>query len=249
LLTGFKINFKKMITSFKGKKILVTGYSSGIGNCLIKKYLSLGAKVYSTSTKLEFKKKNLIVLKCNFLNQNSQDIFFKKIENITFDVVVNNAGINIIDEIYNIKDQDIEKIIRINLTIPAQIIKLTSRRMIKRRKGKIINISSIFGSISKSKRASYSSSKSGLIGLTKASALDLAKYNILVNSVSPGFIDTKLTKKILGKNLMKKIKNQIPLKKIAKPDEIIPYIIFLSSDNNNYITGQNCVIDGGFVVQ
>ncbi len=238
-----------MITSFKGKKILVTGYSSGIGNCLIKKYLSLGAKVYSTSTKLEFKKKNLIVLKCNFLNQHSQDIFFKKIENITFDVVVNNAGINIIDEIYNIKDQDIEKIIRINLTIPAQIIKLTSRRMIKRRKGKIINISSIFGSISKSKRASYSSSKSGLIGLTKASALDLAKYNILVNSVSPGFIDTKLTKKILGKNLMKKIKNQIPLKKIAKPDEIIPYIIFLSSDNNNYITGQNCVIDGGFVVQ
>jgi len=238
-----------MITSFKGKKILVTGYSSGIGNCLIKKYLSLGAKVYSTSTKLEFKKKNLIVLKCNFLNQNSQDIFFKKIENITFDVVVNNAGINIIDEIYNIKDQDIEKIIRINLTIPAQIIKLTSRRMIKRRKGKIINISSIFGSISKSKRASYSSSKSGLIGLTKASALDLAKYNILVNSVSPGFIDTKLTRKILGKNLMKKIKNQIPLKKIAKPYEIIPYIIFLSSDNNNYITGQNCVIDGGFVVQ
>lgn len=238
-----------MITSFKGKKILVTGYSSGIGNCLIKKYLSLGAKVYSTSTKLEFKKKNLIVLKCNFLNQHSQDIFFKKIENITFDVVVNNAGINIIDEIYNIKDQDIEKIIRINLTIPAQIIKLTSRRMIKRRKGKIINISSIFGSISKSKRASYSSSKSGLIGLTKASALDLAKYNILVNSVSPGFIDTKLTRKVLGKNLMKKMKNQIPLKKIAKPDEIIPYIIFLSSDNNNYITGQNCVIDGGFVVQ
>tara|TARA_Y100000768_G_scaffold383614_1_gene366097 strand:- start:989 stop:1738 length:750 start_codon:yes stop_codon:yes gene_type:complete len=249
LLTGFKINFKKMITSFKGKKILVTGYSSGIGNCLIRKYLSLGAKVYSTSTKLEFKKKNLIVLRCNFLNQNSQDIFFKKIENITFDVVVNNAGINIIDEIYNIKDQDIEKIIRINLTIPAQIIKLTSRRMIKRRKGKIINISSIFGSISKSKRASYSSSKSGLIGLTKASALDLAKYNILVNSVSPGFIDTKLTRKILGKNLMKKMKNQIPLKKIAKPDEIIPYIIFLSSDNNNYITGQNCVIDGGFVIQ
>ena len=238
-----------MITSFKGKKILVTGYSSGIGNCLIRKYLSLGAKVYSTSTKLEFKKKNLIVLKCNFLNQNSQDIFFKKIENITFDVVVNNAGINIIDEIYNIKDQDIEKIIRINLTIPAQIIKLTSRRMIKRRKGKIINISSIFGSISKSKRASYSSSKSGLMGLTKASALDLAKYDILVNSVSPGFIDTKLTRKILGKNLMKKIKNQIPLKKIAKPDEIIPYIIFLSSDNNNYITGQNCVIDGGFVIQ
>ena len=238
-----------MINSFKEKKNLVTGYGSGIGNCLIKKYLSLGAKVYSTSTKLELKKKNLIVFKCNFLDKKSTDNFFSTISKLTFDVVINNAGINIIDKIYNVKDQDIEKIIRINLTIPAQIIKLTSRRMIKRRKGKIINISSIFGSISKSKRASYSSSKSGLIGLTKASALDLAKYNILVNSVSPGFIDTKLTRKILGKNLMKKMKNQIPLKKIAKPDEIIPYIIFLSSDNNNYITGQNCVIDGGFVIQ
>ena len=238
-----------MITSFKKKKNLVTGYSSGIGNCLIKKYISLGAKVYSTSTKSEFKKKNLTVFRCNFLDKKSQNNFLKKIESITFDIVINNAGINIIDEIYKIKDQDIEDIIKINLTIPAQIIKITSKKMIKKRKGKIINISSIFGSVSKSKRASYSSSKSGLIGLTKACALDLAKYNILVNSVSPGFVDTILTKKVLGKNLMNKMKKNIPLKKIAKPAEIIPYIIFLSSDNNHYITGQNCVIDGGFIIQ
>ncbi len=237
-----------MITSFKGKKILVTGYNSGIGNCLIKKYLSLGAKVFSTSLKLEFKKKNLTVFRCNFLDKNSKRNFLKKIENITFDVVINNAGINIIDEIYKIKNEDIENIIKVNLIIPSQIIKITSRKMIKKRKGKIINISSIFGSISKSKRASYSSSKSGLIGLTKACALDLAKYNILVNSVSPGFVDTALTRKVLGKSLMNKMKNNIPLKKIAKPEEIIPYIIFLSSDNNHYITGQNCIIDGGFII-
>lgn len=238
-----------MITSFKRKKILVTGYSSGIGNYLIKKYLSLGAIVYSTSTKLEFKKKNLNVLKCNFIDKNSLDYFLKKIEKITFDVVVNNAGINIVDEIFNVNDQELENVLRINLTIPAQIIKITSKKMIKKRRGKIINISSIFGSISKSKRASYSSSKSGLIGLTKACALDLAKYNILVNSVSPGFVDTALTRKILGKRLMQKMKNDIPLKKIAKPEQIIPYILFLSSDNNHYITGQNCVIDGGFIIQ
>jgi 3-oxoacyl-[acyl-carrier protein] reductase len=238
-----------MITSFKGKKVLVTGYNSGIGNCLIKKYLSLGAIVFSTSTKSDFKQKNLTVFKSNFLDKNSKNNFFKKIEKISLDIVINNAGINIIDEIYNIKNQDIEDIIKINLLIPAQIIKITSKKMMKKRKGKIINISSIFGSISKNKRASYSSSKSGLIGLTKACALDLAKYNILVNSVSPGFVDTVLTRKVLGKNIMNKIKKDIPLKRIAEPGDIIPYIIFLTSDNNNYITGQNCIIDGGFTVQ
>ena len=238
-----------MIASFKGKKILVTGYGSGIGNCLIKKYLSLGAKVYSTSTKLELKKKNLIVFKCNFLDKESTDDFFNKISKLTFDVVINNAGINIVDKIFNVKDKDIEDIIKINLIIPAQIIKITSKKMIIKRSGKIINIASIFGSLSKSKRASYSSSKSGLIGLTKACALDLAKYNILVNAISPGFVDTILTRKILGKKIMNKIKKNVPLNKIAKPEEIVPYIVFLSSHHNHYITGQNCVIDGGFTIQ
>ena len=142
-----------------------------------------------------------------------------------------------------------ENIIKINLTIPAQIIKITSKNMIKKRQGKIVNISSIFGSISKNKRASYSSSKSGLIGLTKACALDLAKYNILVNSLSPGFVNTLLTKKILGKKLMKKMEKNIPIKKMASPEDIVPYIIFLTSDYNQYITGQNCIIDGGYTIQ
>ena len=121
--------------------------------------------------------------------------------------------------------------------------------MITKRTGKIINIASIFGSVSKSKSASYSSSKSGLIGLTKACALDLAKYNILVNAISPGFVDTILTRKFLGKKIMNKIKKNVPLNKIAKPEEIVPYIVFLSSHHNHYITGQNCVIDGGFTIQ
>ena len=238
-----------MIKKKKKKKILVTGYNSGIGNNLIKKYLSLGAIIYSTSTKKEIQRKNLKVFKCNFLDQSSTSEFFKKIKNINFDIVINNAGINIINEIYNIKDQDMENIIKINLTIPAQIIKITSKNMIKKRQGKIVNISSIFGSISKNKRASYSSSKSGLIGLTKACALDLAKYNILVNSLSPGFVNTLLTKKILGKKLMKKMEKNIPINKIASPKDIVPYIIFLTSDYNQYITGQNCIIDGGYTIQ
>ena len=88
-----------------------------------------------------------------------------------------------------------------------------------------------------------------MIGLTKACALDLAKYNILVNSLSPGFVNTLLTKKILGKKLMKKMEKNIPIKKMASPEDIVPYIIFLTSDYNQYITGQNCIIDGGYTIQ
>ena len=110
----------------------------------------------------------------------------------------------------------------------------------------IINISSIFGSVSKSERSAYSSSKFGLIGFTKSTSLDLAKYNILVNSVSPGFIDTKLTRKILKKKGINIMSKKIPLKRLGNVNEISSLVNFLSSKYNTYITGQNMIIDGGF---
>ena len=119
--------------------------------------------------------------------------------------------------------------------------------MIKRRVGKIINVSSIFGSVSKSQRSSYSSSKFGLIGLTKSSSLDLAKYNILVNSISPGFIKTDLTINILKKKGIKKISKVIPMKRLGNVQEISNVVSFLSCKYNTYITGQNIVVDGGFI--
>ena len=124
--------------------------------------------------------------------------------------------------------------------------KQISKIMIKRRKGKIINISSIFGSVGKSGRSLYSSTKSGLIGLTKSSALDLAKYNILVNSISPGVINTGLTKKVLNSVEEKLIKKEIPLNRLGKALDVAYLVCFLCSDFNNYITGQNFIIDGGY---
>ena len=118
--------------------------------------------------------------------------------------------------------------------------------MIKNKYGRIINISSIFGEISKSKRAAYSASKFGLIGFTKAVALDLAKNNILVNSVSPGFVETDLTRDILGKNEIKNIVKQIPIGRLASTREVSDLILFLASDYNTYLTAQNITIDGGF---
>ena len=108
------------------------------------------------------------------------------------------------------------------------------------------NIASIFSVVSKEKRASYSTTKWGLIGFTKAIALDLAPHNILVNAVSPGFVDTQLTRKILGKKGIKDIKANIPQKRLAKIEEIANTLLFLVSDYNTYITGQNIIIDGGF---
>ena len=118
--------------------------------------------------------------------------------------------------------------------------------MIRKKSGKIINISSIFGSVSKSMRSSYSSSKFGIRGLTKSTALDLASKNILVNSISPGFVETKLTKRILKKNGIIKIKKQIPIKRLGKVSEIAYLTLFLASNYNTYITGQDILIDGGF---
>ena len=107
-------------------------------------------------------------------------------------------------------------------------------------------VASIFGNVSKSMRASYSSSKFGLKGLTRSTALDLAPFNILVNSVSPGFIGTRLTKKILKKKGILKQSKIIPLKRLGKVEEVSKLVLFLSSDYNTYITGQDIIIDGGF---
>lgn len=239
-----------MKIDFRNKKILVTGYNSDIGIQIINDFLKLGAHVTSTASKKGFRKKNLEVFKCDFKIENSTKLFLKYISKKNFDVVINNAGINIVSKIYDLNEEDFKTILKINLEIPARIIKTVSKNMIKNKiEGRIVNISSIFGSVSKSGRSSYSSSKSGINGLTRASALDLAKNRILVNSISPGFVNTKLTRRILGKKQMLVLKKEIPLLRLANSKEISELVIFLSSKKNSYMTGQNLVIDGGFVIK
>ena len=118
--------------------------------------------------------------------------------------------------------------------------------MKKNKFGRIINISSIFGVVGKEKRSVYSITKFGLNGLTKSSALDLAKHNVLINSISPGVFDTRLTRNILKAEGIKKIKSFIPLKKLGKPQSLANLCLFLCSKENDYITGQNIIIDGGY---
>jgi 3-oxoacyl-[acyl-carrier protein] reductase len=162
------------------------------------------------------------------------------------DVLINNAGVNKIESIDKIEQDDWDWINHVNLRGPFQLTKAVSELMKKQGQGKIVNIASIFGVVSKSKRAAYSTTKWGLVGLTKATALDLASHNILVNAVSPGFVDTDLTRQILGEKEIEKLLDTIPQKRLAVAKEIAKTVIFLASDHNTYITGQNIIVDGGF---
>jgi 3-oxoacyl-[acyl-carrier protein] reductase len=112
--------------------------------------------------------------------------------------------------------------------------------------GRIVNITSIWGEITKEYRAAYSSSKFGLDGMTVALAAEVASMGILANSVAPGFIDTDLTRKILGEKGIQEIQSTIPIKRLGKPSEVAAFVSWLVSDENTYISGQNIMIDGGF---
>ena len=239
-----------MNLDFKNKTILITGGEGGIGKTISNQFLRLGAKIIVTTTKKKLVNRSTnkrIYMYLDFNNKVSIRNFLinlKKIKKI--DVLINNAGINKLGSIYEIDDSYVEKIYGVNLLGPTIMTKEISKIMIKNKNGKIINISSIFGVVGKKNRSLYSSTKFGLIGLTKSTALDLAKYNILVNSVSPGVIKTGLTKKILSSRELKKIRSEIPLSRLGEPTDVSYLICFLCSKFNKYITGQNFLVDGGY---
>ena len=239
-----------MKLDFKNKIVLITGGEGGLGKSICSKFLQLGAKVIVTTTKKELVNKKTskkIYMHLNYNNKNSVQNFLNNLRKIKkIDILINNAGINQLSYINEIDEKYLEEIYGVNLKGPIIMTKQISKIMIKNRSGKIVNISSIFGVVGKSGRSLYSTTKFGLIGLTKSSALDLAKYNILVNSVAPGVINAGLTKKILKSKELKKIKDEIPLNRLGEPLAVSYLVCFLCSNLNTYITGQNFVIDGGY---
>lgn len=239
--------------SFKDKTAIVTGGTRGIGRSIVLLLLNLGAKVIYTGTR---KKDKHLLREADYWRLDLSDAlstsrFMHRLRKLSkLDILVNNAGINIIEPIVGIKEEHWNKVIQVNLTGAMLVMREVSRIM-KRSKtaGRILNISSILGIISKEKRNAYSSSKSGLIGLTKAAALDLAPYNILVNALCPGFTMTDLTASILSKEEIKHLSSEIPLKRFVREDEIAKIAVFLCSDLNSYMTGQTLVADGGFIIR
>jgi 3-oxoacyl-[acyl-carrier protein] reductase len=163
------------------------------------------------------------------------------------DILVNNAGINMLGGIVSLEERNIQETIQVNLLAPLDIIRNVAPRMMHKKYGRILNIGSIWGLITKPGRVTYTLTKSGLGGLTRSMAVELAPYNVLVNCVAPGYVDTELTRKNNTSRELEKIKKSIPLQRLANPGEIAELAYFLCSDKNTYITGQTIAIDGGYL--
>lgn len=217
---------------------LVTGGARGIGKAVAKQLEKDGYEVYTpTRAQMDLSKPETIA------------DYFASIGDVRFDIVVNNAGINDIHDIELVTDEELEQMMEVNLKSPVRILREVVPGMKAQGYGRIVNIGSIWGVVSKRGRTVYSVTKHGIHGLTKTLAVELAEYNILVNTVCPGFTMTELTKKNNTPEQIEQISKEIPIRRMAQPEEIANAVCFLAGESNTYITGQSITVDGGYTSQ
>ncbi len=229
------------------KSALVTGGTRGIGRAIAEELTRAGLRVLVTGTAGSGRgPRGATYHACDFSDEAALERFAREVAAWKLDILVNNAGINRIGELSEYRTDDFEQIQRVNVTAPFVLCRAVVPGMQQRRFGRIVNITSIYGNVSRAGRSAYSTSKFGLFGLTRALALEVASYNILVNCLAPGFVETDMTRTILGKQGMAEMAAQVPMKRMARPEEIARYVRFLVSDENTYMTGQQVIVDGGF---
>jgi len=238
--------------NFKNKKILITGASGGIGNALVKTFVSLGGDVLGTGTKaekLDLIKKEYPTIKVKKFNIHEHSRIEEFIENVFLelggiDILINNAGTNADNLSLRMKDDDWKKVIDINLTSTFLLSKYVIKKMLKNKFGRIINIASVVGHTGNLGQANYSASKAGIIGMSKSLAIEYAKKNITINCVSPGYIATDMTM-----NIAEKVKlyltSRIPMGKLGTGEDVSNCVAFLSSEQASYITGETIHVNGG----
>lgn len=231
------------------KKVLITGGTRGIGLACAEKFREAGYAVAVTGRNPDTKVEGCEVLACDFENRSATEVFCQKIAGMEFSVLVNNAGINKIGFLSEYDVKDFERIQQVNVITPFLLCKALVPGMQRRKFGRIVNITSIFGVVSRAQRSAYSTSKFGLAGLTRALALETAKDNVLINCLAPGFIDTELTRGVLGEQGIAEVVEKIPLRRLGNPDEIAHGVLFLASEQNTYMTGQTIIVDGGFTCE
>jgi len=238
--------------NFKDKKILITGATGGIGKALVKKFISLEGNVLATGTKTEklnaLKEEfpNINILKFDISDHSKIEEF---IENTSsqltgLDVLVNNAGINMDNLSLRMKDEEWKKVIDVNLGATFFLCKYAIKKMLKNKYGRIVNITSIVGHTGNLGQANYAASKAAIIGMSKSLAIEYAKKNITINCVSPGFIQSNMTDKIV-ESIKAVLTSRIPMSKLGTGEDVSNTVAFLSSDAASYITGQTLHVNGG----
>ena len=238
--------------NLKNRKILITGATGGIGNCLVEKFDQLGSKIFATGTNEEklnnLKKKfpNIEIGRFKLDEHNKIEEFIenvhKKLDGI--DVLINNAGINLDNLSIRLTEENWKKVIDINLTSTFLMCKHVIKKMLKKKYGKIVNITSIVGHTGNLGQANYSASKSGIVAFSKSLAIEYAKKNININCVSPGFIQTEMTDKI-NEEFKKTLINKIPSGNLGTGQDVSNCVAFLASDMASYINGETVHVNGG----
>lgn len=247
-----------MSIDLTGRVAMVTGGSRGIGQAIAARFVAAGAKVgiiardaaraEAAAAALQGPGQALAVT-ADVADAAQLEAAVGRIEKELgpIDVLVNNAGLARDGVLVRMSEADWDAVLNVNLKGAFLAMKLVGRGMMKRRSGRIINITSIVGLIGNRGQANYAAAKAGLIGLTKAVAKELASRNVLVNAVAPGFIDTDMTRG-LPEAAQTALIQQIPLERLGQPDDVAGTVLFLASDLAGYITGQVFVVDGGMVM-
>ena len=238
--------------NLENKKILITGATGGIGNSLVKKFISLGSTILATGTndsKLQNIKKNfpeIIIEKFDLSNHDKIEEFIDKVDTKLegIDILVNNAGITLDNLSIRLTNENWKKVLDINLTSTFLMCKYTIKKMLRKKFGKIINITSIVGHTGNLGQSNYSASKAGIIGFSKSLAIEYARKNININCVSPGFIQTEMTDKI-NEEFKKTLTSKIPSGNLGTGEDISNCVAFLASDKANYINGETIHVNGG----
>lgn len=245
-----------------GKVALVTGASKGLGMAMARGLAMAGADIVINSRNRDEvntalaqilegtgRKGKAIVADLSH-REDTRRLAKQAMESMgRVDIIVNNAGTNTPAEVDNIRDEDWDRLLELNLTAPMVLVRDLAGQMKERKWGRIINISSIFGLCTKEARGAYSASKSGLIGITRTMAQDLGPWNITANAIAPGPVSSDLTDRLVQGELRRYFDSMLVLGRWGKPDDLIGPVLLLASDAGSFITGATLAVDGGWLTR